>query len=393
MKRIARKSSYVLLMIFVITAMMLVMAGPLYADAYDYSPSTKSINVTLGVESTFSLEITGTPGTSVTGINVVGQGSPKAKDTWITATPQPLVLDGNGKGTLTIKVLADTVGNGFGAKIKAVGDDGQAAGCDLTINVVGRTGGPGIYLTKTADPTSIPLGVESTITYTYTVANTGNINLVGVYVVDNNHYIGKINFGDLEVGKTSTRTATYTVTPTDLDDIVNIAVAEGFFIFDEESASISDISTGPELLPIEPAIDTATVTVIPPGAGVFNLWATTEGPGSITNPGLFVISAGQSLNYTMTPDGGASIVDVLVNGVSVGTGSSYTFVNVNSNQTIHVIFSGGGGGIAVAGLTEGTIEVLAFTGNNTLFYFIGFALMAIGIAFGSFFISKNLKKR
>ncbi len=132
----------------------------------------------------------------------------------------------------------------------------------------------------------------------------------------------------------------------------------------------------------------------------FNIWATTEGPGSITNPGLFVIGQGQSLNYLMTPGGGASITDVLVNGVSVGAVSSYTFVNVNSNQTIHVIFSSGGGGaVTVAAITEaGTIEVagiteLPRTGNNMLFYVIGFALMAIGVAFGSFFLTKTLRKR
>jgi hypothetical protein len=134
-------------------------------------------------------------------------------------------------------------------------------------------------------------------------------------------------------------------------------------------------------------------------AGTFNLWATTEGPGSITNPGLFVISPGQSLAYTMTPDDGASIVDVLVNGVSVGAVSSYTIVGVNADQSIKAIFAGGGGEITVAAITETTaaqapaIEVLPFTGNNMYIYLAGFAMIALGAAVGSFFISKNLKKR
>jgi hypothetical protein len=138
---------------------------------------------------------------------------------------------------------------------------------------------------------------------------------------------------------------------------------------------------------------------INPGLGVYNLWASTEGPGSITNPGLFVISAGQSLNYLINPNGDALIADVLVNGVSVGKASSYTFIGVNSNQTIHAIFSSGGGGVAVAAIIEqgeiqvASIEELPRTGNNMLFYVIGFALMSVGVAFGSFFISQNLKKR
>lgn len=150
----------------------------------------------------------------------------------------------------------------------------------------------------------------------------------------------------------------------------------------------------------EAPVEVNFVDELIPVSASFNIWATTEGPGSITNPGLFVIGQGQSLNYLMTPGGGASITDVLVNGVSVGAVSSYTFVNVNSNQTIHVIFSsGGGGGVTVAAITEaGTIEVagiteLPRTGNNMLFYVIGFALMAIGVAFGSFFLTKTLRKR
>jgi hypothetical protein len=132
----------------------------------------------------------------------------------------------------------------------------------------------------------------------------------------------------------------------------------------------------------------------PTGNVVFTITASTGGNGSITDPGAFNINVGAQKIYTTTPDSGFVVADVLVNGVSVGAVTSYLMTGIAANQTISVTFSSAPAAeVAVAALTEGTVEVLAFTGNNSLFYVIGFALMAIGIAFGSFFLSKTFKKR
>jgi hypothetical protein len=66
--------------------------------------------------------------------------------------------------------------------------------------------------------------------------------------------------------------------------------------------------------------------------------ATVDGEGVISNAGTKMLNAGENLSYSITPDAGHFIDDVLVNGVSVGAVSSYDFSNVNSNQTIHVVF-------------------------------------------------------
>jgi hypothetical protein len=42
--------------------------------------------------------------------------------------------------------------------------------------------------------------------------------------------------------------------------------------------------------------------------------------------------------FTITPDAGYHIVDVLVDGVSIGATTSYTFVNVQGNHTISATF-------------------------------------------------------
>lgn len=58
----------------------------------------------------------------------------------------------------------------------------------------------------------------------------------------------------------------------------------------------------------------------------------------LSNPGTKMLNAGEGLSYTIAPATGHFTEDVLVNGVSVGAVSSCDFSNVNSNQTIHVIF-------------------------------------------------------
>lgn len=87
---------------------------------------------------------------------------------------------------------------------------------------------PSISVTKTADVSEVVLGDTTTITYTYTVKNTGNCRLGGVGVVDDK--LGKIGHtawdvgtgsGFMEEGESVTVTKTEPVTPLTLDPIVN----------------------------------------------------------------------------------------------------------------------------------------------------------------------------
>ena len=71
------------------------------------------------------------------------------------------------------------------------------------------------------------------------------------------------------------------------------------------------------------------------------------------------MSYGDSLAVTMTPDVGYHILDVLVDGASVGAVSSYTFPNVTADHTIDASFeldtftitasAGAGGSISPSG--------------------------------------------
>jgi hypothetical protein len=60
--------------------------------------------------------------------------------------------------------------------------------------------------------------------------------------------------------------------------------------------------------------------------------------GSISPSGSVSVSSGSSRSFTITPNSRYRIRYVLVDGVSVGAVSSYTFSNVKANHTIKAYF-------------------------------------------------------
>ena len=78
------------------------------------------------------------------------------------------------------------------------------------------------------------------------------------------------------------------------------------------------------------------------GSGSGNTYYTIDAEaghgGSITPEGRILVASGGDKTFTITPDEGYRIADVLVDGESIGVVSSYTFENVRSDHTIEVIF-------------------------------------------------------
>jgi len=82
--------------------------------------------------------------------------------------------------------------------------------------------------------------------------------------------------------------------------------------------------------------------------------------GSISPSGTSSVNYGDSLTFTITPDTGYHISQVIVDGINAGVVNSYTFHNVTSAHTIHVNFAidtftilanaTGGGTISPAGI-------------------------------------------
>ena len=67
--------------------------------------------------------------------------------------------------------------------------------------------------------------------------------------------------------------------------------------------------------------------------------ATAGEHGAIDPEGAVTVPKGESKTFTITPDSGYYIKDVLVDGKSVGAVSTYTFENVVDNHTIHATFA------------------------------------------------------
>ena len=65
-----------------------------------------------------------------------------------------------------------------------------------------------------------------------------------------------------------------------------------------------------------------------------------SGPNGSISPGTTSVPAGNSLSFTISPNSGCMILQVLVDGVAMGAVSSYTFTNVNANHTIQASFAG-----------------------------------------------------
>ena len=80
-------------------------------------------------------------------------------------------------------------------------------------------------------------------------------------------------------------------------------------------------------------------TITPPDPGVtYYISASAGNGGSISPSGRVPVAAGERQTFTISASEGYEIVNVLVDGESVGQVSSYTFTNVRSNHTISVIF-------------------------------------------------------
>ncbi len=95
---------------------------------------------------------------------------------------------------------------------------------------------------------------------------------------------------------------------------------------------------------------------------IYTITASVGGSGTISPPGVTNVNYGASQSYTIAPSAGNHVVDVLINGVSVGPVTSYSFTNVTANHTISATFAiniytltanaGANGTITPAGVTN-----------------------------------------
>jgi hypothetical protein len=100
----------------------------------------------------------------------------------------------------------------------------------------------------------------------------------------------------------------------------------------------------------------------------YSITATAGTGGTISNAGATSVQSGANQTYTITPASGYAINSVLVDGVSVGAVSTYTFSNVSAAHTISVSFTSPtvstGGSSSGGGTVQNRVTNL-ITGGNT----------------------------
>jgi hypothetical protein len=100
---------------------------------------------------------------------------------------------------------------------------------------------------------------------------------------------------------------------------------------------------------------------------ILTLTTSTSGIGTISPAGPVSLSCGGSQTFTFSPDPCYEVSDVLIDGISVGSPSSYTFSSTTGDHTVHVAYTIKSLPITVNTVGFGTVNAQAavICGNNT----------------------------
>jgi len=182
----------------------------------------------------------------------------------------------------------------------------------------------GVVTNVHQDPTT-PIIANNTVTY-----NGDGFSLIRSFsaatnpVIVNNNIYGNINY-NINLGIPDTINATYNWWGTTDTQAINQSIYDFKNDFNLGMVEFVPFLTAPN--PAAPIIPT------------FNIVASAEAGGSISPSGTVSVDYGDSQTFTITADTGYHIVDVTVNGSSVGAVDSYTFTNVQADYTISATFA------------------------------------------------------
>ena len=143
--------------------------------------------------------------------------------------------------------------------------------------------------------------------------------------------------GTVSVG--SGESVTITFTPDSGYEIDSVIVDDQKVVVSGSSYTFSNVVANHTL---EVSFKNSYVPPVNPGT-TYYIDASAGQGGSISPNGRVSVAAGSSRTFTIAAGERYEIADVLVDGVSVGAVSSYTFSNVQANHTITVTFRGEGG--------------------------------------------------
>jgi PKD repeat protein len=211
------------------------------------------------------------------------------------------------------------------------------------------TPGPNYHLqTITVDGTPVtPVGNS----YTFPPV-TASHNIVGTFAPDSytitatsgaNGNVTPAGITTVDYGGSQT----YTITPITGYQVLDVLV-DGSSVGNVATYSFTNVAAS-HTISATFAINTYTIT------------ATSGANGNVTPAGITPVNYGGSQAYTITPITGYKVLDVLVDGSSVGNVTTYSFTNVAASHTISATFtpntytitatSGANGNVTPAGIT------------------------------------------
>ena len=139
----------------------------------------------------------------------------------------------------------------------------------------------------------------------------------------------------------------YTAARTGYDKVVlacgqtwNVQLASSTFadngaINYDVAGGVSNINSGPSF----PTVPATLPGQIPTSGVPHTITASAGANGSINPSGAVSVNYGDNQTFSITPAGGYHVLDVLVDGGSVGAVTSYTFYNVTADHTISASFA------------------------------------------------------
>ncbi|MBN2535722.1 MAG: hypothetical protein JXB88_22780, partial [Spirochaetales bacterium] len=127
-----------------------------------------------------------------------------------------------------------------------------------------------------------------------------------------------------EITISSGGTVTFNITPADHYHIAEVII-DGSIIGAVSTYEFSQV-TDNHTIHVRFAIDTVNIT------------ATSDAYGSISPAGDVAVNWGEDITFTITPDTGYEVLQVIVDGEEIGVVNSYTFTNVTTPHTIHARF-------------------------------------------------------
>ena len=278
------------------------------------SPSTA---MTVNYNGTASFTVT--PNTGYNIVSVTGCGGMLSGSTYTTGL---ITANCTVTATFGINTYSITSTAGAGGTISPSGTVTVNSGTSKTFTIAPSAG----YSIGDVKVDGTSVGAVAT----YTLSNvTANHVIAATFVV--NTYIVTPSAGANGSVSPSTAmtvnyngTASFTVTPNTGYNIVSVTGCGGML-------SGSTYTTG-----LITANCTVTATF---GINTYSITSTAGAGGTISPSGTVTVNSGTSKTFTITPNTGYSISEVIVDSLSAGAVTSYSFTNVTGNHSLSVSFA------------------------------------------------------